>query len=947
MGRFTRRDFIKAGGGAALMLSIGTLSCRPEDSSVETERSAAVPIRYGDWRDLYSDRWQWDRVARGTHTNANCASTCAWNLYVRDGMVWREEQTAAYLASNDSIPDFNPRGCQKGCSFSDLMQGPSRVLHPLQRVGERGSGRWKRVGWSEALDAISREMVDVLSARGGESVVCEQGTGVDFGPMVAGTHRLFRFLGGTVIDNYAQIGDLAFGGTVTLGAQLTDGSSDDWFRSRYLVLWGLNPSATRIPDAHFINEARYAGARVVSISPDYNQSCMHADLWLGIHPCTDAALGMAACEVIVSEGLYDEDYLREQTDLPFLVREDTGRFLRESDLVDGGSDQRFAIWDESGKGLLWAPGSMGSGDRTLELPVGVRPALEVRQDVRLGSGATVAVGTVFTRLRAELRKFTPEIAGPITGIAPSSIRRFAREFARAPSALIIMGYCIGKNYHGDLAQRAQILMASLTGNIGRAGGGWRTLGFALLEGIGLVGGVEDLGIKGLVATGIRSFRDPQALRDEFLGMFTSGTLFHAIHGGLLDLQVSEEYADPALPRKPIEYVKEALAKRHIPIGTAPDAPPPQVLISVGGNILRSGRMGDRIRDTLYANARLVVDINFRRSETSRYADFILPAAGWYEKIGMKYAMTLAPYFTFGDRAVAPLGESKPEWEIYSLMAERIASEARRRGVSVTKGFDGTLRDISRLDTIFSSNGRFGPKAEEEVMDYILTMSAATRGLSVADFRKQGAIRIPTFGRETFAQGVHARYSTNEPLVPMTDFVEDKKPYPTLTGRQQFYIDHPWYLEVGEALPTHKTSPKIGGDHPLAITGGHARWSIHSIWRDHDLMLRLQRGEPMIYLHPQDAAERGIEDHDWVYVWNDVNGFEVRAKLAPSMQPHQVHIFHAWEPYQFRGGKSHQYLFPSPIKVTQLVNDYGQLHWEMVYWDAGQFDRGTRVDVRKI
>ena len=162
----------------------------------------------------------------------------------------------------------------------------------------------------------------------------------------------------------AQIGDLAVGGTISLGTPHTDGSSDDWFRSEYLVLWAFNPAATRIPDAHYVHEARYRGARVVSIAPDYSQSSIHADLWLSVR------------QVVVEENLHREDYLVEQTDLPFLVREDDGRFLRESDMVEGGGEERFAFWDEATRELVWAPGTAGSSEQTLALPEGVRPALE-------------------------------------------------------------------------------------------------------------------------------------------------------------------------------------------------------------------------------------------------------------------------------------------------------------------------------------------------------------------------------------------------------------------------------------------------------------------------------------------------------------------------------------------------------------------------------------------
>jgi DMSO reductase family type II enzyme heme b subunit len=132
------------------------------------------------------------------------------------------------------------------------------------------------------------------------------------------------------------------------------------------------------------------------------------------------------------------------------------------------------------------------------------------------------------------------------------------------------------------------------------------------------------------------------------------------------------------------------------------------------------------------------------------------------------------------------------------------------------------------------------------------------------------------------------------------FVEHKQPWPTLTGRQQFYIDHEWYLAAGEELPTHKEPPKAGGDYPLRLTGSHTRWSIHSIWRDEPRLLRLQRGEPTLYLGSADAAARGIRDNDRVRVFNDVGACELLAKISPAIEPGQVVIYHAWEPLQFKG-----------------------------------------------
>ena len=95
----------------------------------------------------------------------------------------------------------------------------------------------------------------------------------------------------------------------------------------------------------------------------------------------------------------------------------------------------------------------------------------------------------------------------------------------------------------------------------------------------------------------------------------------------------------------------------------------------------------------------------------------------------------------------------------------------------------------------------------------------------------------------------------------------------------------------------------GGHYPLQLTCGHTRWSIHTAWRDVDILLRLQRGEPVIFVNPDDAKSRGIGDHDYAAVHNDVGEFVARVKLTPGIRPGQVHVYHAWLANQFVTGKS--------------------------------------------
>jgi steroid C-25 hydroxylase alpha subunit len=945
---WTRREFLRTTGGAVLALGLANLeiaSVSAEQASAPAAASAAPyqPPPYRSWEEVFRQRWTWDRVVRGTHTMTNCVSGCAWDLYVKDNMVWREEQKSPYEASSPGLPDFNPRGCQKGACGSTLMYSPSRIRYPLRRAGERGEGRWQRTSWEEALTAVAGAIVDTIQQEGPASILCELGPNIGAGPNSAAPLRFFRMLGSPATDSMAQIGDLSLGATITLGNGHPCGSSDDWWRSSYLVLWALNPSATRIPDAHFVYEARYRGAQVVVISPDLNNSAIHADLWLNPQPSTDAALALGAAQVIIAENLHNAAYVAEQTDLPLLVRTDTHRFVRESDLSRGGSENAFFVWDAKKRSPAAAPGSGTS--KQLEAN-GVEPDLTFSGTIKIG-GKPVPVRTVFSLLREQLdRNYRPEQVAEITGIGAETIRAFARGLAKAPAALILSSWGQCKFLHADLAQRSQILLAALTGNMGRAGGGWRAGGFFGPEGFGLLAIQERLGLIDLAKFGAWSYLNPGETEDFFSRYFVPGSVWHQVHGGLETVSGDPRYGDKSMPRPATEYLKEAVKKKWFPILPEPGRAP-KVILSIFGNVLRHSRNNTRLLETLWPKVKLAVDVNFRMNETGRWADIILPAAYWYEKSDLKYLVSFIPYVHLGDRAAPPLDESKPEWEIFALLAEAVAREARKRNLPPYKDIADTERDAKRLDEAFTDRGRFGPQNEEQALEFVLSYSSPTKKLSLADLRQAGAVRFRGTGMPGGTAGYFSDYSADQPLVPHRWFVEQKHRWPTLTGRQQFYIDHPWFLECGEALPVHKPPPQAGGDYPLVLSGGHTRWSIHSQWRDQRPLLRLQRGEPVVYLSEHDAAVRQIKDHDLVRVRNDLGSFILHAKVAHYVRPGQVLVYHAWEPYQFRGGRSDHAIIPSPFKGTALVGDYGQLHWSYAHWEPNQVDRDTRIEVEKI
>src|SRR5574338_1301830 len=168
-------------GGAMVQAAPKTSAARR--SRLQPAQDAKPLAPYTSTESLYREQWSWDRVVKGTCNQADCIAACTLNLFVKDGIVWREEQNPMYEASGEHLPDFNPRGCQKGMVYSDLMYDATRIKYPMRRVGPRGSGKWERISWEDALNTIADKILDVCSTDGPEAIVYDMGTtNIDFGP---------------------------------------------------------------------------------------------------------------------------------------------------------------------------------------------------------------------------------------------------------------------------------------------------------------------------------------------------------------------------------------------------------------------------------------------------------------------------------------------------------------------------------------------------------------------------------------------------------------------------------------------------------------------------------------------------------------------------------------------------------------------------------------------
>ncbi len=916
----------------------------------------------GEWADRYRNRWTWDKVTFGSHSVDCYPGGCSWRVFSKDGKVIREEQSAISTPVEAGIPDMNPMGCQKGACWSHCHYSPDRVTKPLKRVGERGEGKFEEVSWDEALSAIGEAMIDAIEDQGAESIISLLTP--EFGAIPA---RIFSdILGTPSTDGNAEFQDFSPGWHVTWGLFNPTATMDDWFLADLTLIWHANPVYTNIHWYHYLAEARYNGGEVVTIAPDYSPSATHADYHQPIRIGTDAALALAMCKVIIDAGIYKKQFVQEQTDLPLLVRKDNDRFLRGNEVMEGDREDQFFWWDTLAGTLAPAP-------RHTLATTGVDPALEGSFQATLKDGSTVEVEPVFARLRRHLEQYTPERAGEICEIHPDNIRKLARKVATRKTKIFI-GWNSGKYYHGDLMERAMALLLGLTGNWGKKGTGTRSWAVMGMDGNVFMSRKEGPGqeaaqkhIAGLIAMRrLVASTDPtmtlemiqnrvaeQAVELGGMGNTMPPAFLWYHQCGYKERWDDPENNDPSMKRSFSEYLKEATDKGwwDESYAKAYETVEPRVLFEAGGNILRRQRGGQKmLLKHLWPKLKMIVSVDYRLSTTGLFSDYVLPAAQHYEKLGNSMPSIHHLNWVLCDRAVEPLDQSLPDWEIGVRLLEKIEAAARKRGMKDYVDRKGVTRSLENLADRATQGGVL--RDEEKRMDEYLRDNAVygvlPKGSNLETLREKGQVRFTNWGMVGHGISQASTIRPDEVHNPLRWHTEDKVPYDTLVRRAQYYIDHEWFLEAEEALPTHKEPPNHGGaNRRFMMTSGHNRWSIHSMNLTNNIIQNTHRGEPFVFLNDKDAAELGIENGEQVKMVSNAGEMLISAKLTPSCRPGQVIVYNGFEPYMHENWYSQADIEPGHIKHLGLVGNYGQLKYRPLSWQPIPADRAVRVDVEKV
>ncbi len=911
--------------------------------------------------DRYRDRWKWDKVTWGSHAVDCYPGGCPFHVYVRDGKIVREEQAGSLPVIQPGVPDMNPMGCNKGACWAYLHYAPDRVTTPLKRVGERGEGKFEPVSWDEALTDIADAMLDAIQEQGPESIITLMTPEVGAAPARSFTAPL----GSPVTDGNAEFQDWNPGFYITWGKFNPVASADDWFLSELTIVWHNNPVYSAIQWYHYVPESRYNGGEVVVIAPDYSPTAIHADYHLPVRFGTDAALALAMCRVLIDEGIYDRRFVQEQTDLSLLVRVDTGRFLRGSEINGGDRDDQFFWLDGKSGQLAPAPrGTLSLGD--------VDPALEGTRTVRLLDGSDVAVEPVFQRLRERLKDYDPEAVSRVCGVHPDLIRMVARKSA-AKRTKIMAGWNTGKSYHGDLMERAMALFLALTGNWGKKGAGTQSWAISALDGVSLLGAKGRMGqeaareLYGQMFSMRRflSADDPTMTTEMVLNraaemansrlggmgrMFPPAFLWYQQYG-YKERWNNRQWSDSSMKRSFEEYYQEAMDKGWWDGAMAKvwQDVEPRVLIEAGGNVLRRQRGGQNmLLEHLWPKLKMIVSIDFRLNTTGIHSDYVLPAAQHYEKMGVSMPACHHLNTVFMDKALDPPGEAKSDWEIGVLILEKVEERARARGMSQFTNRAGQTMNLEGATERMTLGGAL--RDEEARWDEVFRDDAAygilPAGTTLQTLREKGTVRWTGWGLIGHGLAQASTLHPDQTHSPFRWHTEEKLPYPTLTRRAQFYIDHDWFLEAGEELPAHKEDPQQGGRRHFRLTSGHPRWSVHSMNMVNNIILNTHRGEPFVLVNPADAQERGIGNGDMARVFNDVGSLEASAKLSASVRPGQVILYNGFEPYQHRQWRGQADVEPGMVKWLHMAGGYGHLNYRPWHWQPVPTDRGVGVDIEK-
>lgn len=232
----------------------------------------------------------------------NCADRCLMKFSVQNGRM-------TYVRGADEQYKTGSCPCVKGLTYVEYTYAPDRILHPMVRVGEKGSHKWKRITWDEAWDILIKKTHEVVEQYGAEAILPYSYSG-NYGAIgMRGADRFFNRIGSSILDRLVCTEAGVWGYGSVQGT--TDGPDPETIANcDCYVSWGFNETVSNVHGIKLINEARDKGAKVLAVNPNRTPICSQADVYLQPKPSTDAWVATGVMKYLIANDMLDHDFLK-------------------------------------------------------------------------------------------------------------------------------------------------------------------------------------------------------------------------------------------------------------------------------------------------------------------------------------------------------------------------------------------------------------------------------------------------------------------------------------------------------------------------------------------------------------------------------------------------------------------------------------------------------------
>jgi len=762
---------------------------------------------------------------------------------------------ATDLAGNRATHRWDPRCCQKGIALTRRFYGDRRVNQCMVRAGfkrwveegfprgedgappkeyfNRARDEWVRLPHERAAEIVAAALKNIAETYSGEEgqerlrrqhydpEVVEETGGVGTqvlkfrgGMPLLGMTRVFGLYrmansmalldsairgvgpdearGGRGFDNYSWHTDLPPGHPMVTGQQTIEFDLNAVEHCKTVVVWGMNWITTKMPDSHWLTEARLKGTRVVVIACEYSATACKADDVIVVRPGTTPALALGLAHVLMRDKLYDAQYVRQWTDLPILVRTDTLEHLRAADVFGGepgALSNQTRVLPEGEQGppplgqsdmlipealrrawgdYVWWDNATGGPKALTRDEVGERSSvgdakLEGEVDVTLADGTKVRCRPVFDLIRDYAAHFDPKTVEELTWAPAAAVESLARQVAQEPgTTLFAVGMGPNQFFNNDNKDRTVFLLGALTGNVGKLGGN-----------VGSYAG---------------NYR---------VALFNGAPQY--INENPFDIEL-----DPAQPARPRQYWTPESAhyynhedhplrvgKRLLTGKTHMPAPTKSLWFANANSILGNVKWHYNTVVNVLPRIEMVAVQEWWWSTSCEWADVVFGVDSWAElKHPDMTASVTNPFLQVFPRSPLPrVFNTIGDIEVLALVGSKLAELTG--------------------DERFNDYWKFVRENRTEVyLQRILDHSTNAKGCDIRDLHAKALEGVPALlNNRTYPKSVGYEQ------------VADSRPWYTKSGRLEFYREEPEFIEAGENLPVHREPVDSTFYEPNVIVAG--------------------------------------------------------------------------------------------------------------------------------